>query len=146
MGVIVWIAILGRLTTGDRLALFGLTPNPVCPLCGANGEDHDQLFFQFPFSSKVWSAVLTKCNAIWQSTNWLGLVEVVARDCLGKSLATIIRRLGFCCTVYQIWMERNSRIFSNERKPEEVILQSIIGMVRYRALALQNIKQSQTDS
>ncbi|CAL5405310.1 unnamed protein product [Camellia sinensis] len=64
------------------------------------------------FSSKVWTAVLTKCNANWQSTNWLGLIEVVARDCLGKSLATIIKRLGFCCTVYQIWMERNSRIFS----------------------------------
>ncbi|CAL5433545.1 unnamed protein product [Camellia sinensis] len=33
-------------------------------------------------------------------------------------------------------MERKSRIFSNERKPKEVILQSIIGMARYRALAL----------
>ncbi|CAL5338646.1 unnamed protein product [Camellia sinensis] len=83
----------------NNLLLFHYT-NPVYPLCGANGEDHDHLFFQCPFSSKVWTVVLTKCNANWQSTSWLGLIEVVTRDFLGKSLATIIKRLGFCCTVY----------------------------------------------
>ncbi|GMP61928.1 hypothetical protein CsSME_00024211 [Camellia sinensis var. sinensis] len=96
------MAILGRLNTGDRLAMFGLTPNCVCPLCGANGKDHDHLFFQCPFSSKVWVTVLTKCKANWQSTNWLGLTEVVPGECKGKSLVTIIRRLGFCCTVYRM--------------------------------------------
>lgn len=127
------------------LLFFGINPNYSCPLCGLLGEDHDHLFFNCSYSSKVWSAVLTKCNANWQSTTWLGLVEVMARDCKGKSLATIIKRLALCCTVYQVWLERNNRIFSNERKPEEIILKAIICMVRQRALSLNSIKQSLTD-
>ncbi|CAL5364318.1 unnamed protein product [Camellia sinensis] len=31
VGFIVWMAILGRLNTGDRLAIFGINPNPVFP-------------------------------------------------------------------------------------------------------------------
>lgn len=146
VGFIVWMAILGRLNTGDRLAIFGINPNPVCPLCGVLGEDHDHLFFKCAFPSTVWAAMLSKCNTNWYSTNWLGLMEVVANDCRGKSIATIIKRLAFSCIVYHAWLERNNRIFSNERKPEEILLNNIICMVRYRALALSNIKKSPIDT
>ncbi|KAL7215410.1 hypothetical protein ACSBR1_027554 [Camellia fascicularis] len=134
------MAILGRLNTGDRLAIFGINLAPTCPLCGQNGEDHDHLFFQCPFCSKVWAAILRKCNVNWNCHSWTDWVGVVAKDCKGKSLATIIKKLGFCCTVYQLWLERNSRVFNKEMKPEEVVLKSIISMIRYRCMALNNIR------
>ncbi|GMQ04561.1 hypothetical protein CsSME_00049934 [Camellia sinensis var. sinensis] len=140
------MAILGRLYIGDRLAIFGINPAPICPLRGYNGEDHDHLFFHCPFSSRVWDAILRKCNVNWTCNSWTDWVDVVARDCKGKSLATILKKLGFCCTVYHIWLERNNRVFNKERKLEEVVIKIIISLIRYRCLALKNIKNSPTDA
>ncbi|XP_028122045.1 uncharacterized protein LOC114319237 [Camellia sinensis] len=71
VGFIVWMAILGRFNTGDRLAIFGINPNPVCSIYGVLGENHDHLFFKCAFLSTVWAAMLSKCNTNWY-VMWLG--------------------------------------------------------------------------
>lgn len=139
------MAILGRLNTGDRLATFGINGVSNCQFCTHNGEDHQHLFFQCPFTLRVWTVIQDKCQVNWQNIPWSDLPQVVAADCKGKSLATIIHRLSFCSSVYHIWLERNNRIFSHERKPEEVVVKGIVSLVRYRLLAISNITRTQTD-
>ncbi|XP_028080203.1 uncharacterized protein LOC114281810 [Camellia sinensis] len=142
---IVWLAINERLNTGDRLQSFGLVSNPCCPFCQAPEEDHSHLFFRCIFSSRVWGGMMANCNANWPSLSWLGTVEFATKSTCGNSLKMLILRLSFLCTVYHIWMERNSRIFSKVHKPEEVVTNSIIQMVRGRLLSLDNIKFSAGD-
>ncbi|XP_028110956.1 uncharacterized protein LOC114309425 [Camellia sinensis] len=99
------------------------------------------------WSNLVWgppviprAVIQAKCNSHWPSLPWLELVEFVTKSINGKSLKSMIMKLSFLCTVYHIWMERNSRIFSKVFKPEEVVTNSIIQMVRGRLLSMENVK------
>ena len=89
---------------------------------------------------------MAKCNTNWPSLSWLGTVEFATKSTRGNSLKMLVLRLSFLCTVYHIWMERNSRIFSKVHKPEEVVTNSIIQMVRGRLLSLENVKISAGDN
>ncbi|XP_028127266.1 uncharacterized protein LOC114323787 [Camellia sinensis] len=137
---IVWLAIHQRLNTGDRLQIFGLLTSPSCPLCCAPKENHSHLFFRCHYSSRIWAVIQAKCNSHWPSLPWLELVEFATKSINGKSLKSVIMKLSFLCTFYHIWMERNSRIFSKVFKPEEVVTNSIIQMVRGRLLSMENVK------
>ncbi|XP_028119112.1 uncharacterized protein LOC114316616 [Camellia sinensis] len=137
---IVWLAIHERLNTGDRLQIFGLLTSPSCPLCCAPEESHSHLFFRCHYSSRIWAVIQAKCNSHWPSLPWLELVEFATKSINGKSLKSVIMKLSFLCTIYHIWMERNSRIFSKVFKPEEVVTNSIIQMVRGRLLSMENVK------
>ncbi|XP_028115346.1 uncharacterized protein LOC114313178 [Camellia sinensis] len=93
------------------------------------------------WSNLVWGPpVIPRCNSHWSPLPWLELVEFVTNSINGKSLKSMIMKLSFLCTVYHIWMERNSRIFSKVFKPEEVVTNSIIQMVRGRLLSMENVK------
>lgn len=45
--VITWLAILNRLSTKDRLVIFGIKTSSYCSLC-TGSESHDHLFFNCP--------------------------------------------------------------------------------------------------
>ncbi|XP_028083430.1 uncharacterized protein LOC114284679 [Camellia sinensis] len=143
---IAWLATNERLNTGDRLQAFGLVPTPCCPFCQDPEENHTHLFFSCIFSSRIWGGILAKCNSNWPTLPWLETVDFAVRSTSGTSLKVVILKLSFLCTVYHIWMERNSRIFSKALKPEEVVTNSIIQMVRGRLLSMENVKISAGDN
>ncbi|KAL7197308.1 hypothetical protein ACSBR2_019904 [Camellia fascicularis] len=112
---VVWLAVNERLSTGDRLQQFGIVPNPSFPLCQAPEENHSHLFFRCVFSSWIWDAIQNKCNTSWPILPWVEIVEFATKFTKGKSLKSMILKLSFLCTVYHIWIERNSRIFSKAK-------------------------------
>ena len=57
--VIVWMAILNKLPTMDRLASWGLEVNETCCLCQRSGECRDHLFFGCRFSRSIWEKILS---------------------------------------------------------------------------------------
>lgn len=116
-----WLAIHERLNTGDRLHLFGLVPNPVCPFCQAPEENHSHLFFRCVYSSRIWGAIQVKCNTSWPQLSWQETVIFVTKSIKGKTLQSAIMKLSFLCTVYQIWLERNRRVFSKDSKPVDTV-------------------------
>lgn len=59
--------------------------------------------------------------------------------------ASVISRLVFNCTVYQLWMTRNNRFFNGEFLPEEVVIKQIIDMVRFRMFSVTNLNSNQSD-
>ncbi|XP_028105731.1 uncharacterized protein LOC114304778, partial [Camellia sinensis] len=124
------MAILGRLNTGDRLHLFGVTQSTVCVFCQYHNEDHNHLFFECPFSERVWSCIKGKINVDRPSLLWDDLVQ--AKSVKGNSLGTIITKLAFTCTAYQLWVARNNRVFSKDIVPEGVVIKCIVDMVRFR--------------
>ncbi|XP_028092536.1 uncharacterized protein LOC114292711 [Camellia sinensis] len=143
---VVWMAILGRLNTGDRLQNFGVTLSVNCVFCQHLCEDHNHLFFECPFSERVWSYIKGHINVSWPSIPWDDLVQLIAQSVKGKSLGAIITKLAFTCTVYQLWIARNNRVFNKEMVPEEVVIKGIVDMVRFRVMHITNLKSHQTDS
>lgn len=47
---ILWVALLGRLSTKDRLQSWGIAMDSNCVLCHGGVEDHNHLFFYCSFS------------------------------------------------------------------------------------------------
>ncbi|XP_028099520.1 uncharacterized protein LOC114299050 [Camellia sinensis] len=64
----------------------------------------------------------------------------------GNSVGAIISRLGFTCTVYQLWLARNNKIFNNDAYPEDVVIKRIMDMIRFRMLSITNLKNHSNDS
>lgn len=54
----------------------------------------------------------------------------------GKFIWSVIRRLVLADIVYHIWIERNNRIFKNNRGPYETMFKTIIDDVRLRLISL----------
>ncbi|XP_028087066.1 uncharacterized protein LOC114287814 [Camellia sinensis] len=139
---VVWLANNERLNTGDRLQMFGLVPNPSFHFCQAPESNHTHLFFRCAYSSRIWAAVQTKCNTSCPNLSWVETVDYATKTLKGKTLQSVIMKLSSLCTAYHIWMERNSRIFRKVSKPEEIVTNSIIQMVRGRLLSMENVTNS----
>lgn len=142
---IVWVAPHNRLYTGDRLRMFGLTTSSQCPFCLILEESHSHLFFECIFSSRVWSAIEAACNIKWPVLGWPDSVTFATKETKGNSLRVNVISNAFLCSVYFIWIERNNRIFNKGLKPEEVVIKSVIQMVRNRMLSIKNIPRSTGD-
>nr|XP_009772314.1 PREDICTED: uncharacterized protein LOC104222732 [Nicotiana sylvestris] len=62
-----YLAILGRLYTRDRLMGWGIAICSDCSLCGRATESHDHLFFKCNYSTVIWRKLL----------QWLGITRDV---------------------------------------------------------------------
>lgn len=143
--LVTWMAILGRLNTGDRLKMFGITQTSECVLCNAPNKDHNHLFFDCPFSFRVWECIKAKRNMNWPNLSWPAIVNLVSKSVGGTSLSAIITRLAFTYTVYQLWIVRNNRVFRNDLLPIGVVTKCIVDMVRFRMMPITNLKLHPSD-
>ncbi|XP_028126047.1 phosphoinositide phospholipase C 2-like [Camellia sinensis] len=140
-----WLAIQNRLNIGDKLKSFGISHVVTYPLCHQHSEDHSHLFFKCPFSESVSLSMKEKIDVNWLALNWFDLVPYIAMNVRGKSLRSIISRLVFTCSVYRIWLERNNRVFTKERVPEDIVVVNIVDMIKFRVLSLKNLKRNSKD-
>lgn len=106
-----WMIILGRLSTRDRLCQRGVASDPSCPVCCSGLKSHEHLFFDFPFSTWIWSSFMAK-NGVQRQR--LGLTDEVRWTSLhrgGTTLQHLMFKLSLASCMYNIWRERNTRIF-----------------------------------
>ncbi|KAJ6724821.1 hypothetical protein OIU85_022712 [Salix viminalis] len=117
---VMWLASQGRLRTMDRA--HGITlGNQTCKLCNRADETHEHLFFQCPFSTKVWLSVKTRANILWPNLRWSDLLSWVLHRVKKKdSINNYIGSLAFTSTAYHLWQERNRRIFQNNYQDNEI--------------------------
>ncbi|KAH7843862.1 hypothetical protein Vadar_021521 [Vaccinium darrowii] len=109
--IILWIALLGRLSTKDRLLAWGVTSDDVCTLCGADHESHDHLFFGCQYASRIWSHFF-HLNGVNRHGLKLRDEEAwIVQHSGGSSMKNTIYKLSLAAVVYNIWRERNGRIF-----------------------------------
>jgi hypothetical protein len=135
--LISWLAIQNRLSTEDRLVLFGIKTTSCCSFC-PDEENHDHLFFNCPFTKKVWDDVSYKSQIIWQSQTLSGLVNLLS-SLRRKDLETTLTKLTFTVSLYHIWIERNLRKFQNIQHNVPSLVHNICSDMRYRMLSLHKI-------
>ncbi|XP_021852235.1 uncharacterized protein [Spinacia oleracea] len=72
-----WLAVLERLSTKDRLKLFGVSVDDLCLLCGVEVENHSHLFFGCQYSSRCWEQIAgflqinTSIRSLPQLIKWI---------------------------------------------------------------------------
>ncbi|GJS82396.1 RNA-directed DNA polymerase, eukaryota, reverse transcriptase zinc-binding domain protein [Tanacetum coccineum] len=111
---IMWLAANERLSTQDRIMKW--SPSILlCPLCNKMNDSHDHLFFKCDFSKSIWDKLKNKMNMNNIPNDWRGLIDKAAECPCNNAIRSVLRRIILATTVYYIWKERNSRIFTNDK-------------------------------
>lgn len=133
--VISWMAILNRLSTEDRLVMFGMKSYSTCSLC-MGVETHNHLFFECPMATQVRGILIPNTPHMVGLTSWQQWISKLS-TLQGKTLAITIAKLVFTVYVHHMWIERNYRKFQNLSCPPEVVANKISNEVRCRLLSLE---------
>ncbi|KAM6563596.1 hypothetical protein CsatB_023594 [Cannabis sativa] len=108
--IILWLAMLNRLKTKDRLLKMGLQIEGSCCLCETQQETSQHLFFECCFSCSRLQEI--KCWLGWNATsNSLPmLLRWVQRAKLSK-FRKLVYQAAIAALVYAVWKLRNGKIW-----------------------------------
>jgi len=135
--LISWLAIQNRLSTEDRLVLFGIKDSSYCSFC-SGVENHDHLFFGCHYTKQVWDLVSLKSQLTWQPQSLSNLVHLLSHT-RGRKLKATLTKLTFTVTIYHIWIERNMRKFQNIQHTIPSLVLKICTDIRCRLLSMSKI-------
>ena len=130
-----WTAFLGRLPTRDRLISWGLSVPPGCVLCSNANESHSHLFFECAFATAVWNRFCGRYMASPPAS--LDAVVALCRHLQGPQVqrVVVILKLLSQVIVYNLWRERNGRIFRDVSLNQEAFFRVVDRGMRDRLLS-----------
>ncbi|GKA67747.1 RNA-directed DNA polymerase, eukaryota, reverse transcriptase zinc-binding domain protein [Tanacetum coccineum] len=99
--------------------------NLKCPLCKSCPDSHDHLFFGCDFSKKVWEGMKKKGMFRYGYNGLKDTVVKLAARKFKSNIWQINNKIILSATVYNIWVERNKRIFTNEARSVEVLIKDL---------------------
>ncbi|KAK4413793.1 hypothetical protein Salat_2792100 [Sesamum alatum] len=106
---ILWLGIRERLSTRDRLAFR--QEKTSCSSCINISESAKHLFFDCPFSERVWSDIRKWLGINSHMSTILSAIKWLKKEKTGSSVQNKARLLALACTVYSLWRHRNEVIF-----------------------------------
>lgn len=127
--------ILNKLTIETRLLIqdkwqymMSITPLSCC-LCSNSDETRDHLFIDCSFSRDIWRRMLLKLSDPGHhSDSWMQLLAWTSSP-PSKSLRTL-RSIAVLAIIYNIWAERNNRIFKNQMENTSDLFEHVNRNVR----------------
>lgn len=131
---ILYLAILERLYTRDRLLGWGIAISSACSLCEKVEESHEHLFFQCNYSTSIWSKLLQWMGIQRNVQGWDAEKQWAIRHALGKKQMCATYRMLLACAVYYIWQERNWRTFRGTQRSNKEMIKLIIQEVHCRGM------------
>ena len=134
-----WLVLQNRIWTSDRLIRRGWPNCGVCPLCKQCQESAAHLLFQCRFTLWVWNDIIPWLGmhhvnmATWATRVsvrdwWTSNIHI--RVGSPKALASLMMLIS-----WEIWTERNHRVFRNMAVPSMVLISKIKEEVSLWALA-----------
>ncbi|XP_071719077.1 uncharacterized protein [Rutidosis leptorrhynchoides] len=123
---IMWLAIQERLTTQDKLMKWYPLKTFQCELCGKEADSINHLFFGCEYSKAVWLEVKKLLLFRGLPTNIHAIVQKIAVFSYRNQIWDVINRITIAATVYNVWQERNSRIFKGRRRSESELVKCIV--------------------
>ncbi|MFS7908031.1 putative reverse transcriptase zinc-binding domain-containing protein [Helianthus anomalus] len=134
-----WLAFRNKLKTQDRLTVWeaGSLTNlnlMACPLCYADRESRDHLFFRCSFADQVWNNVKTFVQLGSVDNSWDSLLLWVDQHSSSKKADHVVCKLLIAASSYYIWQERNNKIFKNQQRTIDQVAEVIQNSVRLRLM------------
>lgn len=121
---LVWVAMRDRLTTGSRMAQWGLNIDTSCIFCQDPMESMGHLFFECPYSKQIWDALARGVLKSQYTASWLDVRRIIADENQDRLMLFTIRYL-FQVTIYSIWRERNKRRHKEAASPPALLVKLI---------------------
>lgn len=130
---LVWLFVLNRCSTRDRLLSWGLSVDANCLLCNREAESRDHLFFRCPFSWRIWPEIARRCS-FTPSPIWLDVMDQLI-TLTGNKLSKRLILLCWQSVIYSLWRERNQRLHSQRYQSADSIISSLNRLVNDRLLS-----------
>lgn len=121
---------LNRLKTREVLQARNLNIVGGCLFCHQSVESSNHLFFQCPFPATVWRGVLAKVGIRRIPKQWSTELNWIRKKATGRSQNARLLRSLLAATIYQLWSERNARLFHHGASAQEEICNKILYHVR----------------
>lgn len=99
-------------------------------------------FFSCPFLRK--SVGLLKINSMCLGLMFLWILWLIILHNMWKVrnlVLSFLDCLSPALCMYCIWLERNNRISTRDKIPEEVVLNKIVNMIRIRVMSITSLKK-----
>jgi hypothetical protein len=93
-------------------------------------DSHSHLFFDCSFSKELWMAIIDR--VAWRSfpCSWDDIV--VAISDVSTAPKSLMHKLLLSAAVYNIWQERNQRLFTTERRLASQLVSHIMDTIMGR--------------
>ncbi|KAJ0954953.1 hypothetical protein HanRHA438_Chr00c04g0845041 [Helianthus annuus] len=105
-----------------------------CPLCSYDRDSRDHLFFRCTYSAEVWGLVRDMADMGNVDNSWSSIIQWIEGHAQSNSLESIVSNLLVAASTYFLWQERNSRLFSRDRRNANVLSKIIIETVRLKLM------------
>uniref|UniRef100_A0A803QHQ4 Reverse transcriptase zinc-binding domain-containing protein n=1 Tax=Cannabis sativa TaxID=3483 RepID=A0A803QHQ4_CANSA len=129
--VILWLAVLNRLKTKERLAKFGMQIENRCRLCNDHSEDTHHLFFTCSFAGNCLQAA--KKWLVWgMAANELPLILRWIRKAKISKFRKNVLAAVIAGLVYSIWEARNKLEWQNEQPDCVKIMEAVRWNIKTR--------------
>ncbi|KAI5011998.1 hypothetical protein ZWY2020_024132 [Hordeum vulgare] len=129
--IFLWTAMQRKILTTDVLLMRGWDNNYFCPLCIRSLETTAHLLSECPWSKRVWNAIVVSARTpSLQPTSWINdkPLSMWFHDLTTPDLETRhkkgVRALAIL-TCWEIWLERNRRIFKKTELPASALITRI---------------------
>ncbi|KAL0291483.1 UNVERIFIED_CONTAM: hypothetical protein Sangu_3263700 [Sesamum angustifolium] len=132
---ILWLAIMGRLSTLDKPWLNH--NGGICILCPDGvPETHDHIFFSCSYSRRCLASIRQQIPLPWPHRDWQHGVQWAASRWRGKHVVNAAFRSLLASLVYHIWQERNSRRFQQRSRPPSIVGMLVVEEIRQRIISV----------
>ncbi|GJR53134.1 putative RNA-directed DNA polymerase [Tanacetum coccineum] len=121
-----WLVMRNSLKTQDKLRQWDVGINTDlnllrCSLCNTQSDSHAHLFFECPYSSKVWKLVRHLADMELVPPILYDIVDHLQPMANMRTTRSIFGKLILAASSYFVLLERNNRLFKNvKRTPEEL--------------------------
>ncbi|GKC16678.1 GRF1-interacting factor 1-like protein [Tanacetum coccineum] len=134
-----WLVIKRKLKTQDNLRQWDVSSNTnlnlfQCPLCESQPDSHDHLFFECVFSLQVWNHMKIYAGTPRVAASLNAIIDHIIPMSKKKTTRSVIAKLVFVASTYFIWQERNYRLFKNQKRSPNQIIDCIKITVRLKLL------------
>jgi len=129
-----WLALLGRLNTKQRLYAKGLLQEDqiTCQLCSLQPESLDHILLLCPYSQNVWTVLAAELgHALTIAVSFREHYEKWMDKPWRRELSKKIWRATFFAIAWNIWMTRNEVVFQSKVFNHEDICRSIKRQVAF---------------
>lgn len=130
---ILWLAILGRLATKDRICRWNATVDLKCVLCHQENESIEHLLFKCSYSQQIWQPILEKLQFQRFPMGFQAELQIMKKVGRRRTACCKLLSMAFAEGISAIWNARNKCVFDNVIKPCNTVIREIIFRVACRS-------------
>ena len=125
VGFFLWLAIQNRILTTNRLYILSIQGPSRCVLCKQNFEDVDHILYNCPYSQTCWEWLRYMLG--WSTPLPKSLSDLLRSwpTTMVKGVYNKLWNISPSIVMWEIWKERNRRIFCNLEFKSKVLITKI---------------------